>query len=119
MSTPSHNHDVKWAQVVVEPVDDLFDVTADAEGVTVTGICPRCAGHTSSTLPLGIAGAKGLFSRSKDKVPSPAEQAALKASETFLCECGFAHPGQPENTLFEGCGAQWKFRAGAGTGGTS
>lgn len=111
MSTTPHKQDLKYEQVSFGPINDTFQVTADTTGVTVTGVCPRCDGDTSSTLPLGIAGTKGLFPWSKDKVPSPAEQAAIKAAETFFCECGFAHTGQPENTLFEGCGAQWKFKS--------
>ncbi|WP_055525480.1 hypothetical protein [Streptomyces graminilatus] len=109
MSTPPHNQDLPYAQVDAGLVNDTFQVTADPAGVTVTGICPRCDGRTSTTLPLGIAGTKGLFS-SKDRVPTPAEQADAKAAETFFCECGFAHTGQPENTHFEGCGAQWKVK---------
>ncbi|MGW3647483.1 hypothetical protein [Streptomyces sp. NPDC000878] len=110
MSTPSHQQNLQYAQVDVGQVDDVFQVTADTAGITVTGVCPRCDGGTSTTFPLGIAGTKGLFPWSKGKVPSLAEQVALKATETFFCECGFAHSGQPENTLFEGCGAQWKFK---------
>jgi len=122
LSNPAHDQDLKYQQVGLGIVDDVFQVVADTDGTTVNGACPRCHGKTSTTFPKGVAGTKGLFSRSRAEPPSVAEQAALKATETFFCECGFAHTGQPENTLFEGCGAQWKVgpgsTSGSGIGGT-
>jgi hypothetical protein len=122
LSNPAHDQELKYQQVGLGIVEDVFQVVADTDGITVDGACPRCHGKTSTTFPMGVAGSKGLFSRSGAKPPSAAEQAALKATETFLCECGFAHTGQPENTPFEGCGAQWKVGpgspSGSGNGGT-
>ncbi|MGW1713901.1 hypothetical protein [Streptomyces sp. NPDC002156] len=114
MSTPSHKHDEEYQQIPLGTVDTPFQVSADAEGVTVTGSCPRCHGHTTTTIPRGMAGTKGMFPWSKAKPPSQAEQDALTASETFFCECGFAHAGQPEPLFFVGCGAQWELKPNSG-----
>lgn len=115
MTTPSHNHDLAYQQVPLGAVDVPFQISADTEGVTVTGACPHCHGRTSTTIPKGVPGAKGLFPWSKAKPPSQTEQFALTAAETFFCECGFAHAGQPELLFFVGCGAQWELKPDSGS----
>ncbi|MDX2543298.1 hypothetical protein ACOT81_43595 [Streptomyces sp. WI04-05B] len=115
MSPPSHNHDLEYQQIALGTVETPYQVSTDAGEATVTGACPRCHGHTSTTIPKGVAGTKGLFSGLKAKPPSQAEVSALTATETFFCECGFAHAGQPEILYFVGCGAQWELKPGTGS----
>lgn len=113
MTSPPHDLDLAYAQFPLGAVDDRFDVVVDQDGVTVSGTCPRCHGPTTTTFPKGIAGTKGFpwFGRGTD---SRAELKAAASAETLFCECGYAHDGQPEGTLFEGCGAQWTLKPGSG-----
>jgi hypothetical protein len=113
MNVPDHKLDLEYARVSLGVVDAAFHVEADADGVTLTGTCPRCHGPTSSRFPKGMAGSKG-FPWSKDRPPSQAEQAAVVDTEPLFCECGFTHTGQPESTGFDGCGAQWRLKTGSG-----
>ncbi|MFE5811875.1 hypothetical protein [Streptomyces sp. NPDC056479] len=113
MTSPPHDVDLKYAQAPLGSVDDQFQFGVDEDGVTVSGACPRCHGPTSTTFPKGIAGSKG-FPWFRRGTGSKAELEAAARAETMFCECGFTHAEQPEDTLFEGCGAQWTLKSGSG-----
>ncbi|MFR0356060.1 hypothetical protein [Streptomyces sediminimaris] len=113
MTNPPHDVNLVYAQVPLEAVADRFRFSVDDDGVTVAGACPRCHGPTSTTFPKGLVGTKG-FPRLRRGGDSTAELEAAASAETLFCECGFTHAGQPEDTLFEGCGAQWTFKSAVG-----
>ena len=116
MTTGGHNVHLEYQIVSLGKVTDAYDVTCapDGQSVTVTMACPRCGGATETTHPLGLAGSKGLFGRRKENDDLERQARA----EPVFCECGFQHAQRPENTSFEGCGAQWLLPApAAGTGG--
>ncbi|MFF4215253.1 MULTISPECIES: hypothetical protein [Streptomyces] len=89
----------------------LARTSPDGREVVVEGLCPRCQGPTASPFPLGLPGAggtKGVFSRLVGR-PSAVDPARdVLATEVFFCECGYAHPQQPTDVPFAGCGASWR-----------
>ncbi|MEU7136464.1 hypothetical protein [Streptomyces sp. NPDC046261] len=97
--------------------------SADGRRVIVEGHCPRCQGRTVSELPRGIpggGGTKGMFSRlsGRDRPRAAHDPAAeVLSSEVFFCECGYAHPQQPADVSFMGCGASWRAVAPSTDGG--
>ncbi|MGK5547390.1 hypothetical protein ACSNOH_22035 [Streptomyces sp. URMC 127] len=83
----------------------------DGREVVVEGLCPRCQGATASPFPVGLPGAggtKGVLSRLLGRTAGTDAAGDVLATEVFFCECGYAHPQQPADVPFVGCGASWR-----------
>ncbi|SFC47722.1 hypothetical protein [Streptomyces aidingensis] len=86
----------------------------DGRSVVLEGTCPGCLGRSVTRIPRGApgAGTKGLlgrFGRRREAREAEAEPDLLE-TEVLFCECGYAHPEQPAEVAFRGCGAQWRVR---------
>lgn len=120
-----HDFDVPYVETPPLEASAPFTARTSADGrrVIVEGHCPRCQGRTVSELPRGVPGGrgatKGVLSRLSGRerrggAPDPA--AEVLSSEVFFCECGYAHPQQPADVSFMGCGASWRAVAPADGG---
>lgn len=106
-----HDFDVPYLEHDLGEVTAEFTQSADpgGKGVVVRGKCPQCAGDTVTEYSWGVpgTGTKGLFPKRAKAAPD------VLATEVLFCECGYAHPNQPANPVFFGCGASWRLRPGA------
>jgi hypothetical protein len=83
-----------------------FTVSAapDARAIVVSGACPACGGHTSTTWEYGSPqGYKGVFSRRAAPASAPPA-----GSRTVYCDCGRTHANRPADAWDNGCGAYWQ-----------
>lgn len=82
----------------------LFRVAPSTDGrkVNIDGICPGCAGLTTTEWTTGTGnGNKGLFRGSAAKAQ------VADRNRLVNCECGHMHANRPDSATFHGCGANW------------
>lgn len=86
---------------------DGFTVVRSPDGsITVTGLCPGCAGRTVTTWEFGLPGQKGVFRRVSGERQPP------MGRRTVCCDCGHPHPERPADVWSLGCGAYWEVDLG-------
>ena len=110
--------DEQWADVALETMSvDAPEHVRNPAYLNITGPCPRCSDHMSTTNWLvTIAGAAPL----KDADMIAAVQAlrsssidigeTLPAEFTVKCACGVSHPDPKERPNLMGCGATWRMK---------
>lgn len=85
-----------WASVPMGPVDASgFPHSQEGLVLVYRGICPRCQHETIFEVSPGYAG--------------EVTKADLAPPKKFvmLCQCGFIHPGHPDDDI--SCGAYWQY----------
>ncbi|MER7763155.1 hypothetical protein [Streptomyces sp. NPDC097619] len=117
----AHDFAVPYVERDLGTVVAVFAQAHHAAGVTVSGECPGCHGLTRTDHPFGLpgpeadpgSGPKGLRELLRrfgggGGEPEPDSAEDVLATEPLFCECGYAHPGQPADPVFIGCGASWR-----------
>ncbi|GGX65368.1 hypothetical protein [Streptomyces hiroshimensis] len=112
MTDPAHDFTVPYAE------RDLGEVTAaftertapGGRAVIVEGRCPGCHGKTLTEFPRGVpgSGTKGVLDRLRRRPATASAADGVLAAEVLYCECGYPHPGLPDDAVFTGCGAGWR-----------
>src|SRR5215472_10893831 len=100
-----HHRAIKYGVQDYALLTDRFQITplAARRRIDVTGACPACGGHTSTTWSYGSGNAyKGILPRRRQ--PS----GPVAGPRTLCCDCGHAHAGRPDDAVFLGCGAYWQ-----------
>lgn len=100
-----HHRAIEYALADMQ-LQDGFTIAAtpDERSLVVTGLCPACGGHTSTTWDYGIPqGYKGVLGR---RSATPA--ARPTGVRTVYCDCGRTHANRPADAWDNGCGAYWQ-----------
>ncbi|WP_328945586.1 hypothetical protein OG259_33145 [Streptomyces sp. NBC_00250] len=116
--TAAHDAELPYAETSLGELSLALaqHIASDGRTLSVSGVCPRCAGPTVSEYAYGLPGIG-------TKAPWPfrdrrAEDSPdVVGSEVHFCECGHPHPSMPPDAAFIGCGASWRVRT-AETGDT-
>lgn len=88
------------------PLQGGFTREWNADGVTVTGTCPRCHGETSAEFKIVRPSVEGI--RPVDYPEDDPTDTWAADPPSVICACGFFHDKRPETSEETGCGAVFK-----------